>query len=229
MTKYEPAWRRPIAQMFRSTAQLPVRWCVSWGIHPNWISCSSIVASSLAGFFFWQSSAFPWFLVPAVAFCYVRLFLNMLDGMVALASGTASRTGEVANELPDRVSDVIIFIGVAHSGLCHVLAGYWVVILSLFVSYVGILGQAVGVQREFSGWMSKPWRMVLLHIGAWLTLALIWWGGGHSELRGLSVLDWTLFAISAGCVQTICVRLVRILRALRHLEHTSSRSPDGGG
>jgi phosphatidylglycerophosphate synthase len=151
----------------------------------------------------------------------------MLDGMVALASGTASRTGEVANELPDRISDVIIFVGVAHSGLCHVLAGYWVAILSLFVSYVGILGQAVGVQREFSGWMSKPWRMVLLHVGAWLTLGLIWWGSENSGNRGLTFLDWTLVAISAGCVQTVWVRLVRILRALRQLEGVEAHHPAG--
>jgi hypothetical protein len=37
--------------------------------------------------------------------------------------------------------------------------------LALLVAYVGTLGQAVGVQREFSGWMAKPWRMVALHIG----------------------------------------------------------------
>ena len=65
-------------------------------------------------------------LLPAVGFCYLRLWLNMLDGMVALASGTASRTGEIANELPDRISDVLIFVGVGHSTLCHPLGGYWV-------------------------------------------------------------------------------------------------------
>ena len=28
------------------------------------------------------------------------------------------------------------------------------------VAYVGTLGQVVGVQGEFSGWMAKPWRML---------------------------------------------------------------------
>src|SRR5262245_27709787 len=125
MTDYQPAWRRPIAQAFRRTAQAPVRWCVRLGIHPNLISYSSIVAAA-SGLCFWQAGAVPALLLPAVGFCYVRLWLIMLDGMVALASGTASRTGEIANELPDRVSDVLIFVGVAHSGLCHPLGGYWV-------------------------------------------------------------------------------------------------------
>jgi phosphatidylglycerophosphate synthase len=218
MPDYQPPWRRPIAQTFRRTAHIPVQWCVRLGIQPNLVSYSSIVASAVAGLCFWQAEAAPWLLVVAVVFCYLRLWLNMLDGMVALASGTASRTGEIANELPDRISDVIIFAGVAHSNLCHPLSGYWAAIFALFVAYVGTLGQAVGVQREFSGLMAKPWRMVALHVGAWITLGLLWWGDGTIRYRDLTVLDWTLLAILAGCVQTIWIRLARILRALRKQE-----------
>src|SRR5205823_12931351 len=170
MSVYQPSCRRPIAETFRRTAQAPVRWSVWLGIPANLISYSSLLVSAAAGVCFWQAGAMPGLLLPAVAFCYVRLWLNMLDGMVALASGTASRAGEIANELPDRSSAVLIFVGVAHSGLCHPLGGYWVAIWALLVAYVGTLGQAVGVQREFSGLMAKPWRMVALHAGAWLTL-----------------------------------------------------------
>ena len=214
MTNYHPAWRRPIAQMFRRTAHAPVRWCVRLRIHPNLISYSSIVAAAGAAFCFWQAGAVPGLLIVAVGFCYLRLWLNMLDGMVALASGTASRTGEIANELPDRISDAIIFAGVAHSNLCHPLCGYWVAILALLVAYVGTLGQAVGVQREFRGVMAKPWRMVALHVGAWITLGLSWSGNATLRYGDLTVLDWTLLAILAGCGQTICIRLIHILRAL---------------
>lgn len=215
MSGYRPAWRRPIAQAFRRTGRAPVQWCVRWGIHANWISYSSIVASAAAALCFWQAGAMPGLLIPAVGFCYLRLWFNMLDGMVALASGTASRAGEIANELPDRLSDVVIFVGVAHGGLCHPLAGYWAAILALLVAYIGTLGQAVGVQREFSGLMAKPWRMVALHTGAWVTLGLLWWGDGATAYGGLTVLDWTLLAIVAGCVQTIWIRLDRILRSLQ--------------
>jgi hypothetical protein len=110
---------------------------------------------------------------------------------------------------------VIIFVGVAHSGLCHTLGGYWVAIFALLVAYVGMIGQAVGVQREFSGLMSKPLRMVTLHAGAWITLGLLWWGDGRIYSGGLTVLDWTHLVIIGGCVQTIGLRLLRILRSLR--------------
>jgi phosphatidylglycerophosphate synthase len=185
------------------------------GIHPNLVSYFSIVASAAAGLCFWRAGAAPGLLIAAVAFCYLRLWLNMLDGMVALASSTASRTGEIANDLPDRISDVLIFAGVAHSNLCHPLSGYWAAIGALLVAYVGTLGQAVGVQREFSGLMAKPWRMVALHAGAWVTLGQLWRGAGTTGPGGLTILDWTLLAILAGCVQTVWIRLARILRALR--------------
>lgn len=139
----------------------------------------------------------------------------MLDGMVALAAGKASWRGEILNDLPDRVSDVLIFVGVAHSGLNAVVSGYWAAIFALLTAYVGTFGQAVGVQREFSGLMSKPWRMVTLHVGAWITFCLIRWNRGDAHLGDHSVLDWTCAVVVLGCAQTIIVRLRRIMAALR--------------
>jgi phosphatidylglycerophosphate synthase len=133
--------------------------------------------------------------------------------MVAVAAGKASKKGEIINDLPDRLSDIIIFIGMAHSTWCHRLPGYWVAIMALLVAYVGLFGQAVGVQREFGGWMSKPWRIVLLSIAAIITSIQIhreapYWFGGYL------LIDWAHVAIIIGCVQTIIVRLSRIFRAL---------------
>ena len=215
MTAYNSTWRRPIAQRFRQTALPAVRWCVRREIHPNLVSYSSIVAAAGAGLCFWQAGAVPALLLAAVGLCYLRLWLNMLDGMVAMASGKASRTGEIANELPDRISDVLIFVGVAHSNLCYPLCGYWVAILALLVAYVGTLGQAVGVQREFSGWMAKPWRMVALSCRRWITLVMLWWGNSSIRYGGWTILDLTLFTILAGCVQTICIRLFKIINVIQ--------------
>ena len=147
----------------------------------------------------------------------------MLDGMVALAAGKASWRGEILNDLPDRISDVLIFAGVAHSGLNAVISGYWAAIFALLTAYVGVFGQAVGVQREFSGAMSKPWRMVTLHLGAWITLGLIWWNAGSIHFGGLTVLDWTCAVVVAGCTQTIWVRLRRTMRALREKSNSGKR------
>jgi phosphatidylglycerophosphate synthase len=215
MAQYEPTSRRPIGEGFRATARHATTLCVQGNIHPDAISYASVVAAAIAAFCFWKSGHRPWLLFAAPLFCYLRLWFNMLDGMVAIASGKASWRGEILNDLPDRVSDVLIFVGAAHSGWMNPVLGYWAAIFALLTAYVGVLGQAVGVHREFGGVMSKPWRMVALHLGAWLTLVYFWWKGGALFLCDFTILDWTCIVIIAGCLQTIAVRLKRIMGALR--------------
>jgi phosphatidylglycerophosphate synthase len=215
MPGYQPTSRRPIADGFRLTARGATRFCVRFGIHPDTISYLSIIFAAAAALCFWQSARHPLLLLVAPFFCSLRLWCNMLDGMVALAAGRASWRGEVLNDLPDRVSDVVIFVGAAHSGWMHPLLGYWAALLSLGTAYVGLLGQAVGVEREFSGLMSKPWRMVVVGLGAWLSYALFRWNDGDTHLGNLRALDWACLVVIAGCLQTSAQRLGRILRALK--------------
>jgi phosphatidylglycerophosphate synthase len=210
MAHYEPTSRRPIGEAFRATARFATALCVRLNIHPDAISYASLVAALFAAICFWKSGVRPWLLFAAPLLCYLRLWFNMLDGMVALASGKASWRGEILNDLPDRVSDVLIFVGVAHSGWMNPFLGYWAAIVALLTAYVGMFGQAVGVQREFSGMMSKPWRMVTLHIGAWITFAR-----PSLPIDRFTILDLTCLLIVAGCLQTIAVRLKRIMAALR--------------
>jgi phosphatidylglycerophosphate synthase len=151
MADYAPTSRRPIASIFRRTADGATRWCIRRGIHPDTISYFSMVAAALAALCFWQSGKHLWLLVIAPAFCYLRLWCNMLDGMVALASGQASWRGEILNDLPDRVSDVIIFAGIAHSGLMHSAVGYWAAIFALMTAYVGTFGQRSACSASSAG------------------------------------------------------------------------------
>lgn len=206
---YQPVSRRPIADMFRRTAHLAVRLCVRANIHPDAVSYASVFFAAAAALCFFYAERWPWLLLIVPAPLYVRLWLNMLDGMVALAANKASPRGEILNDLPDRVSDVLILAGVAHSGLCNPFLAYWAALLAVFTAYVGTLGQAVAGRREFGGIMSKPWRMVVLHIGAWVAFAL--WA---QKTGPLTPLDWACIVIMAGCMQTVVVRLRRTLMRL---------------
>jgi phosphatidylglycerophosphate synthase len=210
MWDYTPSSRRPISEIFRRTADAATRFCVQNGIHPDTISYLSILAAIAAAICFWKSGQARWLLIVAPLFCYLRLWFNMLDGMVAVAAGKASRRGEILNDLPDRISDIIIFVGVAHSGLMNPLVGYWAAIFAVLTAYVGLFGQALGAQREFGGMMSKPWRMVALSIGTWLTFFL-----SQHSVAHFTILDWTCFIIIAGCIETVVVRLKRITVALQ--------------
>jgi phosphatidylglycerophosphate synthase len=190
--------------------------CLRWQIHSDVISCLSVLAAAMAAVCFWRARNCSWFLLVGPMFCYLRLWYSRLDGMVARASGKVSPRGEILNDFPERISDVLIFVGVAHSGLNAVVSGYWAAMLALMTAYAGLFGQAVGVERDFTGFMAKPWRMVALHAGAWLTLAMIWCNHGDVHWGRLTVLDWTCWIIVAGCVQTIWVRLNRIMEKLQN-------------
>ena len=195
--------------MFRKTADAATRFCVRNGIHPDAISYLSILAALAAAICFWMSGERRVLLIFAPLSCYLRLWFNMLDGMVAVAANKASKRGEILNDLPDRISDVIIFVGVAHSGWMNPLLGYWAAIFAVLTAYVGLFGQALGGQREFGGMMSKPWRMVALSVGAWLTFLL------QRQPERFSILDLTCSIVAIGCIQTIVVRLKRITAALQ--------------
>src|SRR3954471_15924346 len=191
MSVYQPSMRRPIAAVFRRTAEAATRFCVRHGIHPDAISYLSILAALIAAICFWKSGAKRWLLIIAPLFCYLRLWFNMLDGLVAFAAEKASRRGEILNDLPDRISDVVIFVGIAHSGLMNPFIGYWAAIFAVLTSYVGLFAQALYVPRQFGGVMSKPWRMVALNVGAWLTFF------APRSSPTFTVFDWTcLFVIA---------------------------------
>src|SRR6266852_8999978 len=115
MVERQPTSHRPIAQVFRRTGKGATNLCVRLDIPPDAISYLSILAALAAALCFWRSGRHAWLLIIAPLFCYLRLWFNMLDGMVAVAAVKASSCCEIVNDLPDRISDVIIFVGVAHS------------------------------------------------------------------------------------------------------------------
>ena len=176
----------------------------------------SIVATAGAAACFLFSGRESLLLIGAIALCVLRLWCNMLDGMVAIESGTTSRQGEIINEFPDRISDVLIFVGVAHSGFCHVAIGYWAAIFALLTAYSGIIGQTVGAPRQFSGVMSKPWRMLVLIVASLFVLVF---GSYHERLieSGTPVFSIACALVISGCLQTAAIRLIRTFRFLsRH-------------
>src|ERR1700747_873748 len=87
MVERQPRSRRPIAQIFRRTGDGATKLCLRLGIPPDAISYLSILAALAAALCFWKSGRNAWLLIIAPLFCYLRLWVNMLDGMVAVAAG----------------------------------------------------------------------------------------------------------------------------------------------
>src|SRR5207248_7824065 len=146
----------------------------------------------------------------------LRLTANMLDGMVAIASGRTSKTGELYNEVPDRISDAAVFIGAGFAWGGNAALGYIATILAIFTAYVRAAGKIAGARNEFCGPMAKQHRMLVVSVGC-LYSAIVprSWQMFYFDNAMLGVMSLALFVITVGCLITVGRRLNRIARVLR--------------
>ncbi len=136
--------RRPIATRNRKWAQSATTWLTSRNVSPNAISIAGMCACIAAGLALAVTSVEykrVFWLIAALG-AQLRLTANMLDGMVAVVSGRASKVGELYNEVPDRASDAAVFIGAGYAGGGNVALGYIATILAIFTAYVPLQGKS---------------------------------------------------------------------------------------
>ena len=209
--------RRPIATRNRKWAQAATVWLASRNVSPNAISIAGMCACIVAGIALAATSiAYDRILWIIAAFgAQLRLTANMLDGMVALASGRASKTGELYNEVPDRVSDAAVFIGAGLAWGGNITLGYIATILSIFTAYVRAAGKIAGAPNEFCGPMAKQHRMFIITLiclyaaftpRSWQVMTF------NDSQIGLMTLG--LVVVVVGCVITVIRRIGRIAHAL---------------
>jgi phosphatidylglycerophosphate synthase len=220
-TMNEPATaqidRRPIATRNRKWAQDATAWLAARNVSPNAISivgmCACIVAGVALGVTSMADYRILWLIAALGA--QLRLTANMLDGMVAIASGRTSKTGELYNEVPDRISDAAVFIGAGFAWGGNVTLGYVATILAIFTAYVRAAGKIAGAPNEFCGPMAKQHRMLVITIvcvyaaitpRSWQMIPFNTWHTG--------VMTLGLVIIVAGCVVTVIRRVARIAHAL---------------
>ncbi|HET9425453.1 MAG TPA: hypothetical protein VFO55_08785 [Gemmatimonadaceae bacterium] len=212
-----PPSRRPLKTRARAWPAAIARALARAGITPNLVSVVSIVFAALAGLSFWKAGlalyrapAWTWF-VAAAACIQLRLLCNLLDGLLAIEGGLKTKTGDLYNEVPDRIADVVILVGAGYALLDHqygVELGWLAAIVAVLTAYVRLLGGSFGLDQDFSGPMAKQHRMFVLTVGALGTAA-------ESSTLGTR---WSLYValavIVAGSAITFTRRLMRIARQL---------------
>src|SRR5437016_3791156 len=208
--------RRPLKTRQKEWAKAIAGFLVRQRIHPNLISVLSIFCAALAAVALSSSSySTPVhrviLLLVAAAGIQLRLLCNMLDGMVAVEGKMQTKSGEIFNDLPDRISDALILVsaGYAVPDLPYGPAlGWCAALLAIFTAYVRLLGGASGLPQSFMGPMAKPHRMATLTVACLLSVV---------ELKFLhpGTLVWiALVVINIGCVVTIWRRTANIFRGL---------------
>jgi phosphatidylglycerophosphate synthase len=210
--------RRPIATRNRKWAQDATSWLAARNVSPNAISIAGMGACIVAGIALAVTSitdARILWLVAALG-AQLRLTANMFDGMVAIASSRTSKTGELYNEVPDRISDAAVFIGAGFAWGGNVALGYIATILAIFTAYVRAAGKIAGAPNEFCGPMAKQHRMLVITLvcvyaaitpRSWQTITF------HDSQIGLMTLG--LVVIVVGSVITVFRRLQRIVQSLK--------------
>jgi CDP-diacylglycerol--glycerol-3-phosphate 3-phosphatidyltransferase len=179
------------------------------GITANGLTLAALIIAGVGGLALALSPNRPALLLLVPVLAAARLVLNVLDGMVARASGRAPRRiGEVWNELGDRAADGAFLVGLAFVPAVGAPLAMLAIVAALFASYAGLAARAAGGRRLYGGIMSKPGRMITLAVAS--VLAFIT-ASSAPLVIGTAV-------IAGGSVVTL---VQRTLTAVRELDDAS--------
>ena len=211
--------RRPLKTRQAAWANRLAQMLVKARVSPNAISVASIFFAAAAGAALYFSALAGGaervvLLVVAIAGIQGRLLCNLLDGMVAIEGGRQTKSGEIFNDLPDRIADALIFICAGYAAQPHPLSielGYVAAILAVFSAYVRMLGGASGLKQSFVGPMAKQHRMAALTVACVLSIPE---ARLFTSFSPGAILWAALIIINLGCLITIWRRTARIAREL---------------
>lgn len=162
--------RRPIATRQWRLFQRLARWLADGGVTPNAISCSSIAfaggaAAAFVGASYANTEAMRvTAMLIAAGMIQLRLIANLLDGLVAVEGGKATPTGDLYNEVPDRIADTLILVGAGFAPASSPWLGAAAAIAAMFVAYIRAMGASLGAGQVFVGPMAKQHRMAVTTI-----------------------------------------------------------------
>ncbi len=203
-------------------------------VDPDIISTSSFIFAIIAGILLAVSGhwipdgRWDWALVLSFFFVGLNSIADTLDGRVARMAGTSSKVGDFLDHTFDRLSDIVILIGIALSPYCDTTFGLISVIAVLLSSYMGTQAQAVGAGRNYTGIMGRADRMVLMMFVLPIQFVLLafWDRSGFDPGLGreLVPLEILMGLMLIGGVVTTFSRGINTFRSLKEKEVEENES-----
>lgn len=155
--------RRPIfARDFNVSKKLAL-WLSRKNISPNQISILGVICSFIA--FLLMMTCENSFLLSIVIVVLLlgRLLANMMDGMVAIEYNKKTYDGALYNEVPDRISDLLTFIGMGFFSLSlpGLILGGITSSLAIFTAFIRTFGGSLGFPQVYNGLGQKSNRIFI--------------------------------------------------------------------
>ncbi|MGL4666694.1 MAG: CDP-alcohol phosphatidyltransferase family protein, partial [Saezia sp.] len=205
--------RRPLKTRSHKWANKLAKYLAGKSITPNQISLSSMGFAGVAmmGAIFWNMVGVTFvqvfFLLLIIVGVQGRLLCNLIDGMVAIEGGKKTPAGELYNDIPDRISDAVIFIGLG-AGLASTMPfalvlGLCAALVAVLTAYIRALGVSMGTPAYFCGPMAKQHRMALVTGGTVVTIASVIYGASYSPWFFYLVLLIVIFGSGYTCFNRI--------------------------
>jgi CDP-diacylglycerol---glycerol-3-phosphate 3-phosphatidyltransferase len=181
---------------------------VRWRVHPNTVTSVGFLVTVAAGVAFFLGHV-----RTGGALVLLGGVFDIVDGYVARASGLASVFGSFYDSTLDRISEIVVFIGMLslYGGANPDVDAPWMVYVvaaalggSLMVSYTRARAEALGLDCKV-GLMQRPERIVLLGSAA----------GAFGTMWGGAVLTWVLIAMAILTNITALQRIAWVYRRTR--------------
>jgi phosphatidylglycerophosphate synthase len=220
----EDAGRRPIPARNLAITKRIARVLGDRGVTPNMISAFGLAVGVGSGLALGLTQVFPDAARPLWAGAAILVLLrgisNMLDGMVAVEQQRGTPSGLFWNELPDRLSDIALFVGAGYSVGGSPVAGWLGACLALLVTYVRALGVTAGAPADFRGPFAKQQRMFSIAVlAAVLAVAPETWRFAWGPAGAWGPMAVLLWVMVPGIVWTAVRRLRRAVAAVHQAAH----------
>lgn len=140
----------------------------STGMSPGFWTALSLILAASSGLTY-MSAMFlgsNWYLSSMAGSILLLIsgFFDLVDGCVARVTKQTSKKGAYLDSVFDKISESIIFIGLAIGGLANPVISLIALSLSLLVSYTRAKSEAVGVELKGVGIGERAERLLLIGI-----------------------------------------------------------------
>ena len=133
-------------------------------IDPNVVTVLAFIVALFAGLFFYYN-----YVYAGVLFILLNGFFDILDGEIAKKYKRTSKLGDFLDHTLDRLSDIVILLGITWSTYVPDFYGYLLIIMTLLISYLGTQAHALTKKRDYGGLIGRADRLFLLIVFGLLT------------------------------------------------------------